>query len=229
YNASEGYFAIQDNIAGEGMLLLTNNDIFYEFVPLENLEKTDIEAVELKDVVIGKNYAMVISTSAGLWRYMPGDTVKFTSKDPYRIKVTGRTKHFINVFGEEVIISNTDQALKMACEDFGCIVSEYTVGPRWLSGSQKGGHEWMIEFERSPINLNLFSLKLDHYLQSVNSDYEAKRFNNLALDCLKIQSLPKGTFVKWLQSKGKSGGQHKVPRLSNSRQYLEEIKEFVGQ
>ena len=229
YNASEGYFAIQDNVTGEGMLLLTNNDIFYEFVPLENLEKTDIEAVELKDVIVGKNYAMVISTSAGLWRYMPGDTVKFTSKDPYRIKVTGRTKHFINVFGEEVIISNTDQALKMACEDFGCIVSEYNVGPRWLSGSQKGGHEWMIEFERSPINLNLFSLKLDHYLQSVNSDYEAKRFNNLALDCLKIQSLPKGTFVKWLQSKGKSGGQHKVPRLSNSRQYLEEIKEFVGQ
>ena len=229
YNASEGFFAIQDQNDSNELLLMLDYGIFYEFIPMDTFGTLNQRVIRLNQVELNKNYALVITTNSGLWRYLIGDTIRFTSLSPYRIKVTGRTKHFINVFGEEVIISNTDQALKMACEDFGCIVSEYTVGPRWLSGSQKGGHEWMIEFERSPINLNLFSLKLDHYLQSVNSDYEAKRFNNLALDCLKIQSLPKGTFVKWLQSKGKSGGQHKVPRLSNSRQYLEEIKEFVGQ
>lgn len=229
YNASEGFFGIQDSPhAPNGMLLLTDNQIFYEFLPMDDAEHHPEKAVPLEGVVPDKNYALVITTSSGLWRYMPGDTVKFTSVNPYRLKVTGRTKHFINVFGEEVMISNTDQALKMACEEFGCIVSEYTVGPRWLEGNKKGGHEWMIEFEKAPLDLKTFELRLDQYLQSVNSDYEAKRYMDMALDNLKVNVLPKGTFVRWLQSKGKSGGQHKVPRLSNSRQYLEEIGRLVG-
>lgn len=229
YNASEGFFAVQDSSsAANGMLLLTNNEIFYEFLPMDDVDHNHQNTVPLEGVVAGKNYAIVISTSSGLWRYMPGDTVKFTSTRPYRLKVTGRTKHFINVFGEEVMISNTDQAIKMACEEFGCIVSEYTVGPRFLEGSKKGGHEWMIEFEKPPIDIKIFEIKLDQYLQSVNSDYEAKRYMDIALDNLKVNVLPRGTFVRWLQSKGKSGGQHKVPRLSNSRQYIEEIGKLVG-
>lgn len=229
YNASEGFFAVQDSSnPANGMLLLTNNEIFYEFLPIDDVDHNHENTVPLEGVIAGKNYAIVISTSSGLWRYMPGDTVKFSSTKPYRLKVTGRTKHFINVFGEEVMISNTDQALKMACEEFGCIVSEYTVGPRFLEGSKKGGHEWMIEFEKPPIDIKIFEIKLDQYLQSVNSDYEAKRYMDIALDNLKVNILPRGTFVKWLQSKGKSGGQHKVPRLSNSRQYIEEIGKLVG-
>ena len=229
YNASEGFFAIQDTSdPNGGMLLLLDNEIFYEFLPIDDLEGNHQNIVPLEGVELNKNYAIVITTSSGLWRYMPGDTVKFSSLNPYRLKVTGRTKHFINVFGEEVIISNTDQAVKLACEEFGCIVSEYTVGPRWMEGNNKGGHEWMIEFELPPLDLKIFELKLDQYLQSVNSDYEAKRYMDIALDNLKVNILPKGTFVRWLQSKGKSGGQHKVPRLSNSRVYIDEIGKMAG-
>lgn len=222
YNATEGCFAIQDT-KEDGMLLLLNNDIYYEFIPVSELESSNPICLSLDEVEVGKHYAIVITTSAGLWRYMPGDTIKFVTLHPYRIKVTGRVKHFINVFGEEVIVSNTDQAIKLTCEQFGCMANEYTVGPRWLESNKRGGHEWYIEFDSPPHDLKSFALMLDSTLQKLNSDYEAKRYKNMALDCLQIKCMPKGTFIKWFQSRGKLGGQHKLPRLYNTRKYLDEI------
>jgi hypothetical protein len=224
YNASEGCFAVQDtNVDPDGMLLLLNNDIFYEFIPLTDFHKGKFDALPLWDVELHKNYVLVITTSSGLWRYMPGDTIAFTSLFPYRIKVTGRTKSFINAFGEEVMVSNTDTAIKLVADKNQCVVSEYTVAPQWISQNSKGRHDWLIEFEIAPTNLAKFQKELDEQLQMLNSDYEAKRFKNLALEPLNINVLPKGTFLKWLQTKGKMGGQNKIPRLNNDRTIVESV------
>lgn len=223
YNASEGYFSIQSDLEKDDMLLLLDNGIYYEFIPAEEWDKEYPKAIPLSEVELGKNYAIVISTNSGMWRYTPGDTIKFTSTTPYKIKVTGRTKHFINAFGEEVMIENTDRALANACRELGASVREYTVAPVYFKGDEKGGHEWLIEFDVPPKDVELFAEVLDKNLQNVNSDYEAKRYKNMALSRLIIRSLPKGTFFKWLKGKGKFGGQNKVPRLANHRQYLEEI------
>jgi len=177
---------------------------------------------------LGKNYAIVISTNAGLWRYAPGDTVSFTSKRPYKLKITGRTKHYINAFGEEVMVANTDAALAKTCEQTQARISEYTVAPKLLSRASYGRHEWLIEFDREPESLEKFSVLLDENLQNINSDYEAKRFKDMALHPLFIHKIPKGTFHNWLRSKGRYGGQSKVPRLTNERKYLEEIMDFIS-
>jgi hypothetical protein len=228
YNASEGFFAFQDTKSNEnGMLLHTGVGIFYEFIPSEEFNSTKPIAIPLADVEVGKNYAIVISTNGGLWRYVPGDTVVFTSKKPYRILVSGRTKHFINIVGEEVMVHNTDKAIALACEELNCSVKDYTVAPMYLTTEKSGAHEWAIEFDFLPTDLSQFSNRLDYHLQSVNSDYEAKRSGNLALDQPAIHALRIGTFYGWLASKNKLGGQHKVPRLSNERKYLEEIINFA--
>lgn len=227
YNASEGYFSIQSDLKQDDMLLLLDNGIYYEFLPTSEWGKDEPKAIPLSAVEIGQNYAIVISTNSGLWRYMPGDTMKFTSTSPYKIKITGRTKHFINAFGEEVMIENTDKALAMTCREMVASVQEYTVAPIYIKGDDKGGHEWLIEFDNPPKDLEAFSRLLDKNLQAVNSDYEAKRYKDMALDCLTIHSLPSGTFHSWLKGKGKYGGQNKVPRLANHRKYLEEILEMV--
>ncbi len=224
YNASEGFFAVQDLLGeDQGMLLLLDNGIYYEFIPMDQWGKAEPQAITLKDVKPDVNYALVISTNGGLWRYTPGDTICFTSTDPYRIKVTGRTKQFINAFGEEVMVANTDMALTKTCTDFGALVSEYTVAPIYLEGKAKGGHQWLIEFEKAPVNLPAFAKQLDLNLQMLNSDYEAKRFKGLALDNLTLEMLPKGSFIRWMKAKNKYGGQHKIPRLSNNRQVVDEI------
>jgi len=223
YNASEGYFAIQDRSDKKGMLLLLNNDIFYEFVSVDELSENNPKAIPIWEVEMDKNYAIVISTSGGLWRYMLGDTVVFTSVEPYRIRVSGRTKHFINVFGEEVMVANTDKALAMTIERMPALVTDYTVAPLYMQTSEQGGHQWLIEFEKQPNDVAAFEALLDKNLQKVNSDYAAKRFKDLALKNLSILLLPSGTIHKWLASKGKIGGQNKVPRLFNDRRYADEL------
>lgn len=228
YNATEGYFAAQHDFHKEGMALLLDNGVVYEFLPMSEWDNTNPVTVPIWEVELNKNYAMVISTNSGLWRYLPGDTVKFVSKNPYSIKVTGRTKQFINAFGEEVMVENADAALAMACRNTNVIVSEYTVAPIYLSNGNRGGHQWLIEFEVAPSNLKDFEEKLDQYLRMVNSDYEAKRYKDIALENLSIQILPNGTFLDWLKSKGKVGGQHKVPRMANNREYVEDILNFIG-
>lgn len=228
YNASEGYFSAQDTAnAEDGMLLLLQNGIYYEFLPMEEWEQEFPCAIPLWEVETGKNYALVISTNGGLWRYLPGDTVMFTNLNPYRIRVTGRTKQFVNAFGEEVMVDNTDRALAETCMATGAVVSEYTVAPVYLQGGQKGGHEWLIEFERPPSDLEVFNTLLDSNLQKINSDYEAKRFGDIALERLMLHPVPQGTFYRWMRARGKFGGQHKVPRLANHRAYVEEIKELL--
>lgn len=227
YNASEGYFAIQDQFGEEGMLLMLDNAIYFEFIPKEEWGKMNPEAIPLREVEVGKTYAMVISTNAGLWRYTPGDTVTFTSVDPYRIIVSGRTKQYINAFGEEVMVSNTDKAISISCEEHDAIVSEYTVAPIYFAGEGKGGHQWLIEFEKMPADLKAFEGSLDKNLQAINSDYEAKRFKGMALECLQIVALPKGTFLDWMRERGKLGGQNKVPRLCNTREYVDQILSFI--
>jgi hypothetical protein len=223
YNASEGFFAAQDKPGEEGMLLFLQHGIFYEFLPTEEYGKENPETVGLEDVEIGKNYAIVITTNGGLWRYLVGDTVQFTSVYPFRIKVSGRLKHFINAFGEEVIADNSDKAIAVACEKTGAIVNDYTAAPIYFSEEGNGGHEWLIEFEKEPEDLKLFTYELDTALKNVNSDYEAKRHKDIALKMPVVHALRKGMFQEWLRSKGKLGGQHKVPRLSNDRKYVEEI------
>jgi hypothetical protein len=229
YNASEGFFAIQNDMNEDGMLLLVDNGVYYEFVPFEYWNTEFPRTIGLADVEKGKHYALVITTNSGLWRYMTGDTVMFTSTMPYKIKITGRTKQFVNAFGEEVMVANTDQALEDTCKTLNVAVSEYTVAPIYFSGKGKGGHEWLIEFDRQPADLEQFKTVLDQNLQRINSDYEAKRHKNIALDRLCARILPKGTFHHWLRSKGKFGGQNKVPRLANHRQYVDDILLFVGQ
>lgn len=223
YNASEGFFAAQQKPDDDGMLLFTDHAVFYEFLPVGEYKKPDARTIGLADVELGKNYALVISTTGGLWRYIIGDTIQFTSTNPYRIKISGRLKHYINTFGEEVIVDNADYAIAKACETTGAIVSDYTAAPIYFSEGQNGGHEWLIEFDKTPENIESFTHALDAALQSVNSDYEAKRHKSIALKMPVIHALPKGSFNKWLHSKGKLGGQHKVPRLSNNRIILEEV------
>jgi len=223
YNASEGFFAAQDSPDEDGMLLFTQHGIFYEFMPVDEYGKPSPKTVGLKEVVTGKNYAPVISTTGGLWRYLIGDTIQFTSLNPYKIKVTGRLKYYMNAFGEEVIVENTDKAIAAACEKTGAVVNDYTAAPVYFSDNSNGAHEWLIEFEKEPANLQQFAYELDCALKSINSDYEAKRHKDIALRLPIIHSLKKGIFCAWLKSKGKLGGQHKVPRLSNDRKYLEEI------
>lgn len=228
YNASEGFFAIQDRNNSDELLLMLDYGIFYEFIPMETFGTARQKAVPLWEVETGKNYAIVITTNAGLWRYLIGDTVRFTSTSPYRIKVTGRTKHFINVFGEELIIENTEEALKKACKEAGCEIVDYTVAPIFMSGREKGGHEWLIEFRTHPPDMVRFTELLDEGLKSLNSDYEAKRYNNMTLNMPKINIARQGLFYDWLKTYNKLGGQHKIPRLSNQRDYLEEMLGMNG-
>jgi phenylacetate-coenzyme A ligase PaaK-like adenylate-forming protein len=223
YNASEGFIAAQDKLDDDGMLLFTDHGIFYEFMPVDEYGKDDPKTIGLKDICLNKNYAPVISTNGGLWRYLIGDTIQFTSLQPYKIKVTGRLKHYINAFGEEIIVDNSDNAIAVAAEKTGAIVTDYTAAPVFFSDNNNGAHEWLIEFDKEPENLNKFTMELDNALKSLNSDYEAKRYKNIALGLPLVHAVEKGTFTKWLQSKGKLGGQHKVPRLSNERTLLEEI------
>ena len=229
YNASEGYFAAQNDFSEEGMLLLLENGIYYEFIPLSEIHNEFPKAIPLSEVKVGKTYAIVISTNSGLWRYTPGDTVTFLSEYPYKIKVSGRTKQFVNAFGEEVMVENTDKALAMTCRETGADVSDYTVAPIYFKGTGKGGHEWLIEFAKAPHDIRNFNRRLDENLQKVNSDYEAKRYQSMALEQLTMHRLPTGTFHDWLKSKGKYGGQHKVPRLSNDRKYVEDILGYLGE
>ena len=228
YNASEGCFAVQDlNRDPEGMLLLLNNDIFYEFIPLSDFHAGNMNAIPVWEVQTEVHYVMVITTSSGLWRYMPGDTVKFTSTKPYRLMVSGRTKAYINAFGEEVMVGNTDAAIKVVSDMHNCQVAEYTVAPQWLGQNSKGRHDWLIEFDTAPSDIKKFQTDLDLQLQKLNSDYEAKRFKNLALEELNIIQMPKGTFLRWLQTKGKMGGQCKVPRLHNDRTIIESVSALL--
>jgi hypothetical protein len=229
YNASEGFFASQCVDGAEDMLLLLQNGIYYEFLPESEWSSETPIAIPLSEVEIGRHYAPVITTNSGLWRYIVGDTVMFTSIKPYKIQVTGRTKQFVNAFGEEVMVANTDSALAETCKQFDARVVDYTVAPIYFAGENgKGGHEWLIEFERAPADLEAFNNALDLNLQRINSDYEAKRFKAMAMERLLLRSVPKGTFNNWLKIKGKYGGQSKVPRLANSRKVVEEILDFVS-
>ncbi|WP_435264198.1 GH3 auxin-responsive promoter family protein [Tenacibaculum sp. nBUS_03] len=223
YNASEGFFALQDLNNSEELLLMLDYGIFYEFIPMSQYNGENSIAIPLSEVKKGINYAMVITTNGGLWRYLIGDTIKFTSIKPYRIKITGRTKHHINVFGEELIIENTEEALKAACNKTNASIKDYTVGPIFMDGKKQGAHEWIIEFNKAPENLAFFTELLDNSLKTCNSDYEAKRYNNMTLSMPKIHKARKGLFYDWLKRKGKLGGQHKVPRLSNQREFIEEL------
>jgi hypothetical protein len=223
YNASEGFFAIQDRNNSKELLLMLDYGIFYEFISMKTYETPEEKIIPLNEVELGENYAIIITTNAGLWRYKIGDTVRFTSKSPYRIKVSGRTKHHINVFGEELIIENAEEALKKTIAEIPCSIKDYTVAPIFMEGKEKGAHEWMIEFGTQPDDISAFAQALDYYLQQVNSDYEAKRSNNITLKAPKIHCAHPDVFYNWLKQKGKLGGQHKIPRLSNSREYMEEL------
>jgi hypothetical protein len=227
YNASEGFFGIQDQSNSSDLLLMLDYGIFYEFIPMEEVDKEFPETVSLSEVELGKNYAMVISTNAGLWRYMIGDTVAFTSKSPYRLKITGRTKHFINAFGEEVIIDNAEKALSKACADTNAQIRDYTACPIYFNENEPGAHEWIIEFEKKPKEFERFVDILDNTLREVNSDYDAKRFKDMALQRPKVHIAPNNIFYNWLKAKGKLGGQHKVPRLANDRKYVDELLEMM--
>jgi GH3 auxin-responsive promoter len=226
YNASEGFFAIQDLNYSNDLLLMLDYGIFYEFIPMDTFGTSHQKAIPLSEVELFKNYAVVITTNSGLWRYLIGDTVRFTSLSPYRIRVTGRTKHHINVFGEELMVENTDAAIAKTCTELQCEVKEYTVAPIFMKDKEKGAHEWMIEFQKRPEDLAVFQKRLDQNLQAVNSDYEAKRYNNMTLNELTINIARENLFYDWLKKKDKLGGQHKIPRLSNQRDYLEELKEM---
>ena len=225
YNASEGFFGIQDDPNDKSMLLMLDYDVFYEFVPMENIELAPehYNPIPLWAVEKGKNYAMIISTSCGLWRYMLGDTVQFTSTNPYKFIITGRTKSFINAFGEELIVDNAERGLAHACEMTGAVVSEYTAAPVFMGSDAKCRHQWVIEFAKAPDDIDKFATALDKKLQEVNSDYEAKRYKDITLQPLEIIVAREGLFNDWLKHKGKLGGQHKVPRLSNKRDIIDEI------
>ena len=223
YNASEGFFAIQDRNANKELLLMLDYGIFYEFIPMDTYGSASQRVIPLEQVQLAKNYAIVITTNAGLWRYKIGDTVRFTSISPFRIKVTGRTKHHINVFGEELIIENAETALKQASKHTQCEILDYTAAPIFMEGREKGAHEWIIEFKTPPKDLSLFTKSLDSALMDLNSDYQAKRFNNITLNLPKVHVARQRLFYDWLKQKNKLGGQHKVPRLSNKRDFIEEL------
>lgn len=223
YNASEGFFGIQDDPADRSMLLMPDYGIFFEFIPMSELNDPDARAIPLEAVETGKNYALVISTSGGLWRYLIGDTIRFTSLRPPKFVISGRTKHFINAFGEELMVDNADKALAEACRRTGARVKEYTAAPLFMLDRAKGRHQWFVEFDRMPSSVDAFAACLDQTLQSLNSDYEAKRYKEISLQPLEVIVAREGTFYNWLRRKGKLGGQHKIPRLSNDRTYLEEL------
>ncbi len=227
YNASEGFFGVQDQLHSDELLLMLDYGIFYEFIPMKTYRTKHEKVIPLSDVEVGIQYAVIISTNAGLWRYHIGDTIRFTSIAPYRFKITGRTKHFINVFGEELVIENADTALETVCQKHHVQVVDYTAAPIFMQGNEKGGHEWLIEFKKPPKNPEAFAEDLDIALQRTNSDYEAKRYKNITLMPLKLHVAAPKTFYNWLKQKGKIGGQHKVPRLSNSREHLEELLEEI--
>lgn len=227
YNASEGFFGIQDDPGKTDLLLMLDYGIFYEFIPADDLNSGRSAIYTIGEVSTGINYAMVISTNGGLWRYLIGDTIVFTSTHPYRFYISGRTKNFINAFGEEVIIDNADKAIDSASKGTGALISEYTAGPVFMGSVSKGSHEWLIEFETEPSDLEKFTDLLDETLKSINSDYEAKRFKDINLVKPVVRSVPRGTFNKWLKSKNKFGGQNKVPRLSNTREIIEELYSFI--
>lgn len=224
YNASEGFFAAQVSPEEDGMLLFTENGIFYEFMPVAEYGKPNPKTIGLKDVEIGQQYAIIISTNGGLWRYLVGDTVQFISKFPFKLKVTGRLKQYINAFGEELIADNADRAIAIASEKTGSVVKDYTAAPIYFGENSPGAHEWLIEFEQAPDSIEAFKGMLDAALKELNSDYEAKRHRDMALTMPVVHTLPDGVFNEWLKQKGKLGGQHKVPRLSNERIFVEEIK-----
>lgn len=228
YNASEGFFGIQDDPSDLSMSLMLDYGVFYEFIPMDELESPNPHVVPLWGVETGRNYAMLISTSSGLWRYMIGDTVRFTSTNPYKIVITGRTKFFINAFGEELIVDNAEVGLAEACRQTGAQVLEYTAAPVFMDGEGKCRHQWLVEFAKEPADIALFARILDETLQHVNSDYEAKRYKDITLQPLELVAARKGLFHDWLASKGKLGGQHKVPRLSNNRVHIEEMLAFNG-
>ena len=223
YNASEGFFGIQADPSDPSLLLMLDYGIFYEFIPMSELDSENPSVVPLTGVEVGKNYAMVISTAGGLWRYLIGDTVRFTSVSPYKFVISGRTKHFINAFGEELMVNNADRALHEACVATGARIKEYTAAPLFLLDRAKGRHQWLIEFEKAPESLAQFASLLDEALQHANSDYEAKRYKEISLQPLEVVAAHEGCFYRWLSSKGKLGGQHKIPRLSNDRKILDEL------
>jgi hypothetical protein len=227
YNASEGFIAAQENPEDEGLLLFVDHGIFMEFMPVSEYGKNEPETIGLRKVELGKNYALVISTNGGLWRYLLGDTVRFTSLNPYKIIVSGRVRHYINAFGEELIVDNTDRAISIASSKTNAIVNDYTAAPIYFSDNNNGAHEWLVEFEKVPDDVDDFTKELDVALKSLNSDYEAKRHKNIALRMPVMRVLKKGSFNNWLKSRGKLGGQHKVPRLSNERIFLEEILQYA--
>jgi hypothetical protein len=226
YNASEGFFGIQDDPDSSDMMLMLDYDIYFEFSPAEEIGTGNEKALPLRDVETNRNYAMVISTSSGLWRYLIGDTIRFSSLKPVKFKITGRTKHFINAFGEELIIDNAESALSKACQGTGAAITDYTAAPVYMSEGSSARHQWLIEFSKPPENPGFFTELLDNALKAVNSDYEAKRYRNIALLAPEVIILRNGTFYNWLKQKGKLGGQHKVPRLSNDRSIADEILEI---
>lgn len=228
YNASEGFFGMQDQVDSKDLLLMLDYGVYYEFIPMEEFGKEDPQVIGLEEVELGKNYAIIISTNGGLWRYMIGDTVKFTSIYPYRIRITGRTKHFINAFGEEMIIENAEAAITEACATTKAKISNFTAAPIYLEAGKKGGHEWIVEFEENPNDLAKFADVLDSKLREINSDYDAKRQKDIALIAPIIHTVPKGTFYDWMKKRGKLGGQHKVPRLANHREYVEDILKMLA-
>lgn len=223
YNASEGFFAIQDTLSDPDMLLMLDLGVYYEFIPMEDWNNPNPKALTISEVELNKQYALVISTNGGLWRYLIGDTIKFTSLYPHKIKITGRIKHFINAFGEELVVENADYAVKKAADKTKAVIREYTAAPIYMNQEQGGAHEWIFEFEKEPTDIQLFTQELDYALKSVNSDYEAKRYKNITLSEPKCVVVKKGTFYEWLKQQNKLGGQHKVPRLENSRRIVEEI------
>ncbi|MCD4789568.1 MAG: GH3 auxin-responsive promoter family protein [Bacteroidales bacterium] len=228
YSASEGFFGLQDKTDSDQLLLMLDYGIYYEFLPTDQLETENQKTLSLDEVELEKNYALVISTNAGLWRYLIGDTVKFTSLNPYRIKITGRTKNFINSVGEELIVDNAVKAIAIACKKCNAVINEFSVAPVYFKPGENAAHEWLIEFEKPPENIEYFAETLDNALKSLNSDYEAKRYHNMVLRPPVIKQMPAKTFYNWLKKKNKLGGQHKVPRLSNDRKYVDEILEMVN-
>jgi hypothetical protein len=226
YNASEGFFSIQDDPSRDDMLLMLDYGIYYEFIRLDQLGQDHPVALSIGDVEVNTQYAMILSTNGGLWRYLIGDTIMFTSLYPHKIKITGRTRHYINAFGEELIVDNAENALKVASQTTRAIISEYTAGPVFMSDKTKGRHEWLIEFEKEPESMEHFVAALDNVLQALNSDYEAKRYKDITLDPPLVHSVKRGLFYQWLKEKNKLGGQNKVPRLANNRDYLDELLEI---
>ncbi|MFB0925701.1 MAG: GH3 auxin-responsive promoter family protein, partial [Vicingaceae bacterium] len=227
YNATEGFFGLQDQSQVEEMLLMLDYGIFYEFIEKSEIEEESPNTITLDNVDLYKNYAVVISTNAGLWRYIIGDTIQFTSLNPFRFKVTGRIGQFINAFGEELIIENAERAFSKACVETESVIKEYTGAPQFFESKPAGNHQWLIEFEKEPENIKYFSEILDSELKRLNSDYEAKRFNSMVLDKPEIHLLKSGTFYNWMKINNKLGGQHKIPRLSNNRKYVQELLKMV--